>query len=253
MKKVFNIKNKKGFRIHGVIEHYGKRYGPVVLICHGYKSVMKALEIKETAKVLAREGYTAVRFDATNSTGKSQGPLIDFTVASYIDDIKSVIDYILKKTKQKKIIFLGFSIAAMAGYIMASTNKKIQALILHGPPYDLYKGLKTSISRQIKKKGYAIVYSKSLKRNVKMGGAVLKKGLKYNVNQYLKQVKCPTLVLMGSKEENWNKKLIKQVYYNLKTKNKKFVIIKGAHHTMRTKKELKPFINECLIWLKDNN
>lgn len=253
MKKSFTIKNKKGFTIHGVIEYYGKKYGPVVLVCHGYKGFINQLQIKETANALAKEGFTAVRFDATNSTGKSQGPLVDFTVGGYIIDIKSVIDFILKKTKQDRVIFFGFSIAAMAGYIIASTNRKIKAQIMQGPPFDLSKGRISQVQKQMREKGYAVVYARSLKRNVRMGEKVLRQGLRYDVNKYLKKLSCPTLVLIGSKEERWNKELIKSGYKTIKTKNKKLAIIKGAHHTMRTKKELKPFIKEFITWLKENN
>jgi pimeloyl-ACP methyl ester carboxylesterase len=237
-------------KIRGVIEWYGDKYGPLIIVCNGFKAVTTQPQIKMSAKALAKAGFTVVRFDPTNSTGKSDGPLVMFTLGGYIHDVKQVIKYSLKVTKHNEYILFGFSIGAMVSYIIASQDRRVKKSILQAPVYDIKVSAEHNKHYdEIKKRGWKIIYARSIKRNVKRGYLFYQEGFKYKSSDYLKKIKCPTLVLYGSKEEAWNKKMINILFKKLKMQDKSLKKILSACHTLRTKKVISAFIKEILNWL----
>ena len=83
MQKKLIINNNNNQKIVGIMEWFGKNKGPLVILCHGFKGFMDQVQIRDTAKNIANAGYTTVRFDATNSIGKSEGRLMEFTTGGF--------------------------------------------------------------------------------------------------------------------------------------------------------------------------
>jgi len=253
MKKSFAIKNRKGLTIRGVVEWQGKKFGPLVIMCHGYKGFMAQQQIKYPATELVKNGYTVVRFDSTNGIGLSQGPLMDFTLGSYIQDIKSVIEFSLKKFKRRYYLFIGYSAGAMAGYIIGANDKRMEKLVLQGPVYNLKKVFKENrFFPFLEKRGWAIVYSESQRRNVRIGYDFYKEGIRYKSDKYLKKINCPTLVIYGGREKSSFKAGFNALFKRIKSEKKKF-IIPNAPHTLRKSIHLKIFTSTIIKWLKNEN
>ena len=250
MKKLFNIKNRKGLTIRGIIEYQSEKHGPLIIMCHGYRVHRDQEQVKVPAAQLVKLGYTVVRIDATNSTGKSDGELIDFTVGGYIEDIKIVINYSLHLTKQKTLVLIGYSIGALACYIITSKDKRIKGLVLQGPVYDLgIRVEKHDYFKELKAKGWYDDYSGTLKRKIRMGIAKYNEGKKYKPKKYLTKISCLVLLMYGTKEEECNKKMINILYKKLRIKDKMIKRVPGAYHTLRTKKVINFFVKEVLKWL----
>ena len=213
---------------------------------------MDQLQVKEVAKYLAKAGYTTVRFDATNSIGKSDGRLLDFTTGSYLNDLKRVIAYSLKQTKQKQYALIGYSLGAMISYLIANKDKRVKCLILQGPVYNLKYALhnkKEYNFSQWQRGGWITVHSNSKNRDYKVGFNYYQEGIKYNTKRAVKQVSCPTAIIYGTKEGNDKKKLFNQLYRGLKVRQKKKFVIPGAPHTLRKAKHVKQAADLAISWL----
>ena len=252
MQKKFSIKNRKGFIIRGIIDYKGKIPGDVIILCHGLFGFVEKPVIKETSKNLVNAGYTVVRFDATNCVGKSQGKFEDFTVGGYVQDTKNIISDVLKKLRKKEYSIIGFSIGAMPAYIIGATDGRMKNMILQGPTYDLKYEMEVQDNfSHLKEKGWAYKYSSGLNKYIKVGLSLYQEGIKYNVDKYIKKIKCPVLVIYGSKEKKESKKTFIKLYNNINSKKKR-IIISGAPHTLKLKNDINPFTQSVVKWLTDN-
>jgi hypothetical protein len=253
MKKEIRIKNRKGKTIYAVIEWKGKNQGPLVVLCHGYRSFGGAPQVAKVARVLRQAGYTTVCLDATNSTGKSEGKLVDFTVGGYVQDIKQIVTYALKYLNQKQYILVGFSIGGSASVIIASVDRRVRQLILQSPTYDLRAvfEMRKNFSLLLKQ-GWASEYSRIQKKQVKIGIEVYNESIKYNMSEFVKNIKCPVLHVYGSAEDSRIKKLNEKFYKDLKTTKKKKLIINGVGHTFHMDRDSTKLSNGIIKWLDKN-
>lgn len=250
MKKAFTVKNKKGQIIRGVIERYGTGYGPVVIFAHGLLANKNQPQIRETARLVAMQGYTTVRFSATNNIGRSSGSPLHFTVGGYVMDCSAVIEYALRVTKQSDYYFVGYSIGAMVGYIIAATDRRMKGMVLQGPVYDLAGQMERYPKFKLYKKiGWMLKRSRTLKKDFKLGFEFYREGVQYDVDAYLVKVKCPTLVIYGSQEKRFYKKRFQQLYKKISAR-KELVMLPKIKHVMRSKKHIAQFSDEIIQWLQ---
>jgi len=251
MQKRFEVKNRKGLTIRGIIEWKKKQIGPLIILCHGLKASMDQPQIKETAKALIKAGYAVVSFDATNNVGKSQGNFINFTTGGYIQDAKRVVTYALQTTKQKEYIFVGFSIGAMASYIIASKDRRTKKLVIQAPVYNLKKILTRPYYNfpLWLKQGWIMLHSNYLNKDFKLGIKIYQEGIKYKVNQYLKKIKCPVLVIYGSKEDSESKKDFRKLFKVLQSEKRK-IVLPDTLHTLKTKRQINVFTDQIIKWLR---
>jgi len=85
----FFIKNRKKLKVAVCVEQ-GDGAG-LVFLMHGLGGFKEQPHISMMADVFARNGFTVVRFDATNSLGASDGSYQHATVTNYLADLEDVI------------------------------------------------------------------------------------------------------------------------------------------------------------------
>ncbi|MFA6271631.1 MAG: alpha/beta fold hydrolase [Patescibacteria group bacterium] len=254
MKKEIRIKNKKGKTIYAVIEWKSKKPGPLVVLCHGYRSFGGTPQVAKVARALREKGFTTVRLDATNSTGKSSGKLVDFTVGGYVQDIKQVVSHTLKYLNQKQYILVGYSIGGTAVTVIASRDRRISRLILQSPTYDVPAVFEMRDNfTLLLKQGWAFEYSTIQKKQVKIGIAVYNEARKYDMPKYVSKIECPVLMVYGSAEDPRILKLNRKFYSDLNTKIKNKLVIKGAGHTLHQDKDSKRLADGIIKWLNQKD
>ncbi|MBU0598114.1 alpha/beta hydrolase [Patescibacteria group bacterium] len=251
MQKKFAIKNRRGLTIRGIMEWKWDKYGPLVILSHGLAVTYKQSQVRLVGDALAEAGYTVFRLTATNSIGESDGSLLNFTVSGYIQDIKTVMRYAFEKTGQDYCALMGYSVGAMASYIVAAQDERVKALVLQGPLYDL----KAEMSRLIylplyKAMGWMWKMSKTANKRFRLGYEFYHDGIRYRPDDYLRKITCPSLVIYGTKELLLQKHDFIELYKRLRC-DKKLVKISGAGHTFRSKKRISELAREVLKWLKE--
>lgn len=234
------------------MEWKGKNPGPLVVLCHGLFGFVEKPVMRGTAGELVMAGYTVVRFNATNGASESRNSFIDFTVGGYIQDTKQIISHVLRILGKKEYSIIGFSIGAMPAYIIASSDKRMKCMVLQGPTYDLkYEQEREKMFSILKRRGWVNMYSYGLKKNIKVGILLYHEGIRYKVDQYLKKVICPTLVIYGSNEYSGTQKKFIELYRQLRCKKKR-IILPNMPHTLISKKHINLFARETIKWLDKN-
>ena len=99
--KVF-IKNSKGLKLASIIRYPGKdRQYPTIMILHGFTGYKEEAHFEELERILVKNGFAVIRFDASGS-GNSGGSFEkDYSMSNFLKDIKSNIDSKLTKEKTR--------------------------------------------------------------------------------------------------------------------------------------------------------
>ncbi|PRY01630.1 alpha/beta hydrolase family protein [Allonocardiopsis opalescens] len=108
------LRNRAGAVIRGAV-HRPLAAGPpelVVLAVAGLGEPMR--RTLSPALYLLAAGYTVVRFDPTNSVGRSEGPMLDFTPARLADDIVDVGRWAAERWAPCEVAVYGCSVSARA-------------------------------------------------------------------------------------------------------------------------------------------
>lgn len=91
MEKVI-IKNRKGLKMVLIVEEVENQKG-LVFVMHGFGSFKEHKLLTRVAEIFNEKGFTAIRFDTTNSIGESEGKLEDATMTGYCEDLEDVIEW----------------------------------------------------------------------------------------------------------------------------------------------------------------
>jgi cytidine deaminase len=70
----------------------------LAILSAGYLDSKDYPHLLELAERLARRGYTVVRYDPTG-TWESEGAISDYTIAQQLDDIKHILEYMLRERR----------------------------------------------------------------------------------------------------------------------------------------------------------
>ncbi|MFA6410217.1 MAG: alpha/beta fold hydrolase [Candidatus Buchananbacteria bacterium] len=243
MEKKIIFKNNRGQKIAGVFNiPKTKPPYPAVIICHGFKGYKDQAHLKSLASSLAKQGILAFRFDFGNGVGKSYGKLEDITFAQYLNDLKTVIDFISKnKTVDKnRIGLVGHSLGGQLILHYAPSDKRVKVLadwagviFRGGGQTNLGKIIMLQLD-EAKKTGYFQIRSARTGKVYKIKIDYYFDILKHNTPAWVKKIKIPTLILHGSKDNSVSLKH-SEMAYRLVKGPKKFIIIPGAPHTWRGK------------------
>ncbi len=128
------IQNKLGQKIAVKVEGESNIKGPVFIL-HGLWTHMDRPTGKNIAEACLEQGYTAVRFDARNHRGKSDGKPEDATITEFYQDLKEVINWARGQNWFKEpFILAGSSLGGItAGVYAEDYPQKVKALFLLAP------------------------------------------------------------------------------------------------------------------------
>lgn len=109
---------------------------PVVILMHGIFSSKSFLPMPQLSRALAKQGIASVSFDF-GGHWKSEGEMINMTIAKELEDARAVYDYVSALPFVSEIMLLGHSqggvIASMFAGQLASEGKAPSALVLLAP------------------------------------------------------------------------------------------------------------------------
>lgn len=133
----FSILNDAGLAIEGVILRPKKRGRfSLVVLAGGFFDTMESPNVKEAARLLLEKGYAVVKFDFTDSFGRSEGRAADITVSQRVRDIGHVVDYCKRRgyVNESKVSILGIGLGAMAAVILEAFHSCSSRLALMNTP-----------------------------------------------------------------------------------------------------------------------
>lgn len=129
---------RDGFRIAGTVLRPRRNNLPIAVLSHGFLANSKMMS--KYMRVLAENGYAAFCFDFVGGCiiGKSGGKLIDMSIQTETDDLKTVIAF--AKTQSyvtpEKICLMGCSQGGVVSALCAAQLKdEVEKLILFYPAF----------------------------------------------------------------------------------------------------------------------
>lgn len=255
MKKLF-IKNRHNKKLSVIVEEPKNSKG-LAFVFHGMGGFKEQNHIQTMAKAFVDNGYTAIRFDAANTIGESEGSYNFANVTSYLEDLEDIIAW--TKTQdfyQEPFCLAGHSLGS--GCILYYTEKypeKVKALaptsVTVSGQLILEKYSKEELD-YLDKTGWKIEESpskpgvmKELKWHQFKDDIINYDGIK-DANK----INMPILLVVGSEDHGTTPDEQKMIYDRV-SGDKELHVIQGCGHVFKSKDHLKQLYNIFDSWIKN--
>ncbi len=206
------VHNRKNKKIVVIVEISPQRRG-LAFVMHGLGGFKEQPHIKTFADAFREEGFTAVRFDTTNTlgSGESEGKYEDATTTNYYEDLEDVISWAGKQSWYQEPFWLcGHSLGAMAMILFAEKYPAtvqglapISTVVSGKISFDSPKYRGNDILKRWRETGWRIEESKSQLGIVKkLKWSHMEDRLKYDVLLEAKKLKMPVLLIVGDQDDS---------------------------------------------------
>lgn len=254
MKKI-KIPTPKG-NIAAVVHYPKNKTDKLAILCPGYLDTKDYNHLKILAEDLVREGYTTVRFDPIG-TWESDGDISDYTTSEYLNNVGTVLDYMLQQNNFKHILIGGHSRGGMVSILYAARDRRITE-VLAIMPSRLYMRKTDERVIEAEKTGFStssrdLPEDSKLKREYRVPYSHFEDNLRYNVVRLdaVKSIEMPFIIAAGELDDLEPPESVREIYNNA-NEPKKFIVIKGIGHDYRhNPSEIRIVNSEILKTLKN--
>lgn len=191
--------NSNGDRICGILrEPEEDKQKPLVIICHGLYTGKDSKTSSRLAHLLNQHGFGIFRFDFFGH-GESDGLFENLTISEGVDDVVKAIE-LLQSKGYKNIGLVGSSFGGLTCLMTASQRDDICFLVLRAPVSNFKERDMASKGKAVlegwKEKGFIIFEEHKYKYSF------FEDYDKNNGYEAAPQVKAPTLIVHGTKDES---------------------------------------------------
>jgi len=241
-----SIPSSKG-NLAAVVHYPETKAVRLAILCPGYLDSKDYSHLVALAAALSKQGYTVVRFEPTG-TWESDGDISDYTTTQYLEDIKSVLDYMLQQKDYKHILLGGHSRGGMVSILYAARDPKVSAVLGIMP-----SSPRTSTEKrreEWQKTGFSIS-SRDLPditgtKEFRVPYSHILDKDQYNVFEAVKTVKVPLILLAGELDESVLPEHVREIFDNA-NEPKKFITIAGIGHDYRHNDEEIKIVNKNIL------
>ncbi len=247
-KKIF-IKNKSGEKISVLVETPKKESKGLAFILHGLGGYKEQKHIKTYAKSFLKQNITAVRFDARNSFGESDGNYAKGTITNFCEDLETIINWSKKQSWYQEPFWLaGHSSGSIAIALYAQNNlEKVKALAPTSTAISAKLSLQTPKYKnweEMQKRGWI-----QEKRGIKLDASHMIDRMKYDLLDNTSKLTMPVLLMTGDMDVGTPPQHQKLLYDKLPGE-KELHIIKNAPHTFKKPYHLFKIKKIFTRWIK---
>ena len=121
------IPSSKG-NLAAVIHYPETKTERLAILCPGYLDSKDYDHLVRLAEVLTERGYTVVRFDPTG-TWESEGSISEYLTSQYLNDIKNVLEYMLREGDYRYVLLGGHSRGGMVSILYAARDPRISLVL----------------------------------------------------------------------------------------------------------------------------
>jgi len=219
----------------------------LAVICPGYLDTKDYEHLTDLAKKLCGIGYSAVVFDPTG-TWESGGDISDYTNSQYLDDIKTVLDFMLKQASYKKILLGGHSRGGQVSILYSARDPRISEVVAIMPSSS--KTIKGKRYEDWEKQGLAVSFrdipGSSEKKEFRVPYSHVIDRKKYDVFEDVKKVNVPIVFVAGELDSIVLPEDVKRIY-DLASEPKKYVLMNGIGHDYRQNSKEIEAVNRRII------
>ncbi len=249
------ILNREGKRIVIALDVHPQQEG-LVFIAHGLGGNFESTQIKSFAQTFYNCKYTVVRWDATHTTGASEGSYEYATITNYLADMEDVIAWSATQAwYHEPFVLCGHSLGSICCVLIALKNPaKIRGLApfstvisgtlsLQAPMY-----AKERIDAW-KNSGWEERKSQSIPGLVRrLSWSHFEDRLRYDILPHAHELTMPVLCIVGEKDDGTPAEHQKLFFDEIRSQ-KEFHIIPGAPHAFRESEHLAQIDAILTSWL----
>lgn len=247
MEKV-EIQSTKG-NVAAVIHRPKIKTERLAILCPGYLDSKDYDHLLSLANDLANLGYTAVRFDPTG-IWESEGDISDYTIIQYLEDVKSIIEYMLRDGSYEKILLGGHSMGGFVSILYATMDPRISTVLAIMPPHTLIRTVNKDKMEKWKEKGFRVstrdIPNSQEKKEFNVPYFDVKGGKQYDVLNEVKKLQIPLILVAGELDNVIPPEDVKLIYTKA-NEPKQFIFLERTHHDYRHSIDDVKKINQIIL------
>ncbi len=241
------IPNQKGEKIAAVTHQPEIQTDKLAILCPGYLDSKDYWGLVELAKRLAERGYTVVRLDPTG-TWDSEGDISEYSMTQYLEDIRCVLEYMLKGFDFKHILLGGHSRGGQMSVLYAARDPRITSVLcimgssgpLSGARRESWEKNGEEVSKRRvpgtsgenkEYREYRVPFSHVLDRD------------QYDAVGDAKKIHAPIVFIAGELDDEVPPEKVKSIYDNA-NEPKQFIVVPSIGHNYRRDAEQIKIVNE---------
>jgi len=240
------FKNEKGEKLLGILTLPGQKGRfPAVIMIHGFAKTKSERKFVELSKRLAENKIASLRFDFSGC-GDSEGKFEEMSITKQVGELGMAFQRLIKEKRidKNRIGIFAHSLGTVIACLFQQRQKTIKCLVLSAPAFN---------QEELIKKWYTRTQLKEWKQKGYIDTLKFRVGLNYlrearDYTEFLSQIKIPTLVLHGEKDEDIPQRMARAAFRQLKTKEKKLVIIPESDHHFESYLTRQELIKLSLAW-----
>jgi alpha-beta hydrolase superfamily lysophospholipase len=227
------IKNSKGQHLAAVIHIPEEVSKQLVIICPGFLDTKDYKNHVHLAQALAQKGLAAVRFDPTG-TWESEGGISEYNNTQYLDDIKSVLEFMLTQHRYTEVTIVGHSRGGMMSILYAARDQRITSVVAIMPSSG--RSMSKAQKEVWRENGFEIFEqdipgSRELKQ-FKVPYSQIEDRDRYNIFEDVVKIKAPILFLAGELDTAIPPNNVEDIFETAQDP-KKYILIPGVEHDYR--------------------
>jgi len=246
--KLVIFKNKQGENLWGILTLPGKKGKfPTVIMAHGFAKTKSERKFVELARKLAKNGIASLRFDFSGC-GDSEGKFEEMRISKQVEELNAAYQRLIKEKRidKNRIGILAHSLGTVIACLFKLKYQKIKCQVLAALALDQERLIKKwYLKKEIenwKRKRYLDT------EKFRIGIGYLEEAVDYTGIH--PEIKIPTLVLHGKRDEDIPEKIAKEAFSKIGTSEKKMIIIGEADHHFETYLGRQRLIESSLKWFK---
>jgi len=249
----FSIQNENSFVIQGSILRPKKtgKY-PTVVFSYDLLDAADTQYLKELSKLYLDAGHAVIKFDPTNSFGKSDGRPENVTVLQRSKDLKLVIEYAKRRSyvSENKLLIIGFGFGGMAALQLEGFDALAKALILVNTPSQIDDTAWTRFNdrdlMRVKLKRYFHVLRDG--KEVRINYFFLEDGYRLDMFRCARNLRTPVLYLVSADDTIVSRANSERLFERTNSK-KEFDVVQGWNHDLG-KKQVQQLFEKASLFLK---
>ena len=240
------IPNTRGGTISAVIHRSEINTGKLAILCPGYLDTKDYAHLVDLADRLAKLGYTVVRFDPTG-TWESDGAISEYLMSQYLEDIKSVLEYMLVEGGYTYVLLGGHSRGGQVSLLYAARDSRISEVLGIMPSHGSIEGTRRTewevagvkesdrdIPGSEERKHFAVPFQHVIDRD------------QFDALRDMKNIHVPVYLFAGELDDLVAPEEVQELF-DAANEPKRYFVFKGIDHDYRLNPVQVQSVNEQII------
>jgi alpha-beta hydrolase superfamily lysophospholipase len=240
------IPSTKG-ELSASVHHPESENDRLAVLCPGFLDSKDYRHLVILADRLCEEGFTVVRFDPIG-VWESLGDISEYTMTQYLEDIRSVLEYMLHPGTYRQVLLGGHSRGGQMSILYAARDARITHVLGIMPSYGPIDGDRREEWERtgVCVSGRDVPGDENGKIEYRVPfGHVLDRD-RYDVIEDLKKVHVPVLLFSGGQDDIVPSRIVEDIY-DAANEPKCYVEIPEARHDYRFDESVIRAVNDVIL------